>query len=150
MFDFQILTRCLFQVNPLWRITEYSWYTYLASTGLGIHIWPKQRLQIIKIRSTDYPKKYTITHIAGGAMLKYFTSTSSSSCSVPIWTSIFGTEKQQKQNNQFISNQLRQTNIVLSKINFKCELLCSYCLHKFIESNGDDRIEVEQCHVPFL
>ena len=76
----------------LWRITEYSWYTYLASTGLGIHIWPKQRLQIIKIRSTDYPKKYTITHIAGGAMLKYFTATLSSSCSVPIWTSILGTK----------------------------------------------------------
>ena len=62
-------------------------------------------------------------------MQKFFTATLSSSCSIPIRTSILGTKKQQKQNNQFISNQLSQTNIVLSKINFKCELLCSYCLH---------------------
>ena len=85
--------------------------------------------RLIPPRATGHPKEYTITHFAGGAMLNYFTSTFSSSCSVPIWTSIFGTKKQQNQNNQFISNQLSQTNIVLSKINFKCELLCSYCLH---------------------
>jgi len=59
-------------------------------------------------------------------MQKFSTATFSSSCSIPIRTFILGTKKQQKQNNQFISNQ---TNIVLSKINFKCELLCSYCLH---------------------
>ena len=64
-------------------------------------------------------------------MQKFFTAALSSSCSIPIRTSILGTKKQQKQNNQFISNQLSQTNIVLSKINFKCELLCSYCLHNF-------------------
>ena len=61
----------------------YSWYTYLASTGSGIHIWPKRRLQIISIRSTDHPKEYTITHFTDGAMLDYFmdyfTSTFSSS-----------------------------------------------------------------------
>ena len=43
-------------------------------------------------------------------------------------------KKKQKQNNQFISNQLSQTNIVLSKINFKCELLCSYCLHELLHT----------------
>ena len=85
-----------------------------------------------RYENKEYPEEYTIIHFAGGAMLKYFTSTFSSSCSVPIWISIFGTKKQQKQNNQFISNQLSQTNIVLSKINFKCELLCSYCLHNYI------------------
>ena len=97
-------------------------------------VWSHQGCpnRIISPWATGHPKEYTITHFAGGAMLNYFTSTFSSSCSVPIWTSIFGTKKQQNQNNQFISNQLSQTNIVLSKINFQCELLCSYCLHKFI------------------
>ena len=85
-----------------------------------------------RLISKEYPEEHTITHFAGGAMLKYFTSTFSSSCSVPIWTPIFGTKMQQKQNNQSISNQLNQTNIVLSKTNFQCELSCSCCLHNYI------------------
>ena len=88
--------------------------------------------RLISPWATGHPKEYTNTHIAGGAMQKFFTATLSSSCSIPIRTSILGTKKQQKRNNQFISNQLSQTNIVLSKINFKCELLCSYCLHNFL------------------
>ena len=51
----------------------------------------------------------------------YFRSIFSSSCSVPIWIFILGTKKQQKQNNQSISNNLSQTNIHLSKINFHGE-----------------------------
>ena len=62
-------------------------------------------------------------------MQKFSTATFSSSCSIPIRTYILGTKKRRKQNNQFISNKLGQANIVLSKTNFKCELLCSYCLH---------------------
>ena len=41
----------------------------------------------------------------------------------------FRNKKQQQQNNQFISNQLSQTNIVLSK-KIQGELLYSYYLHK--------------------
>ena len=62
--------------------------------------------------------EYTNTHFAGGAMRNYVRSIFSSSCSVPIWIFISGTKKQQKQNNQSISDQLSQTNIHLSKINF--------------------------------
>ena len=101
-----------------------------------------------RLISKECPEEYTITHFAGGAMLKYFTSTFSSSCSVPIWTYIFGTKKQQKQNNQFINtNQLSQTNIVLSKINFQCVMLCSYCLHKFAGLDFSGLISME-CAFP--
>ena len=67
------------------------------------------------------PEEYAITHFAGGAMPNDFRSIFSSSCSVPIWIFILGTKQQQKQNNQSISNNLSQTNIHLSKINFHGE-----------------------------
>jgi len=86
------------------------------------------------------PEEYTITHFAGGAMPNDFRSIFSSSCSVPIWIFILGTKKQQKQNNQSISNNLSQTNIHLSKINFHGEFaldiayinLFIYCAHIYI------------------
>jgi uncharacterized membrane protein YcgQ (UPF0703/DUF1980 family) len=81
-------------------------------------------------RTTGHPEEYTITHIAGGAMLtEMFHVDLLQFLLRPDLDIYFRNKKEQKQNNQLISNQLSQTNIVLSKINFKCELLCSYCLH---------------------
>jgi len=71
-----------------------------------------------RLISKEYPEEYTITHFAGGAMLKCFTSTFSSSCSVPIWTYIFGTKQKQKQNSQFILNQLSQNKFPMCNVMF--------------------------------
>ena len=78
------------------------------------------------------PEEYTISHFAGGAMPNDFRSIFSSSCSVPIWIFILGTKKQQKQNNQSISNNLSQTNIQLSKINFHGEFALDIAYIKLV------------------